>query len=514
MRPAPAGKTIPVAARRTRRSRAPKGHGVAEFGHGLRRDGSERTRESRRRPVAGNRARGKAQCAPLTPAAASPSVPPVMNSRWIALAAAAAVAALAALAATGDDADAQARLNFDDFPMERYGFIVTRAGHWLDVLNNIGEPIDIVFPSASGGRNPINYNLSPLPAGLEFDRNTRRLSGIPTEYEGDIRNTGQYFLTYEATDAARVTAKVIITLWVNAPIQLAGTTTDTTTVNTTETSTYLDTLNRNIRRAGSWYENSAISAVVPAREENIQFQFGSREGEPEYPLRRYEGYTFTLNTTREVTIKVDSDLDTEITLARASRSQEGSTHEGSRILAWSNLITAYSNEITLNLKPARYWLVVGGGAIFNRRGADGWIGSYALRISSPDFDRIVPTAGRIVLRRHDSTNNIEFRWLVDDTADEVLPALRFLPDSAPSGRWFSSSDVIYKGFSLGRINVRVNGADNSLDLAFTPSGGERIASNHFHVIPSDGIPPRGAGLWMSSAVIEWNATSRELNLAK
>ena len=52
----------------------------------------------------------------------------------------------------------------------------------------------VVLPFAVGGRGRLTYSLSPeLPPGLNFDRETRTLSGTPTM-------AGSYRITYEARD--------------------------------------------------------------------------------------------------------------------------------------------------------------------------------------------------------------------------------------------------------------------------------------------------------------------------
>ncbi len=59
----------------------------------------------------------------------------------------------------------------------------------------VGDTVDLTLPAAVGGAGPYTYTLGPLPAGLSFDRSTRRLSGTPTA-------PGATRMTYAATDAA------------------------------------------------------------------------------------------------------------------------------------------------------------------------------------------------------------------------------------------------------------------------------------------------------------------------
>lgn len=395
--------------------------------------------------MAGNGARGKAQCAPLTPAAASPSVPPVMNSRWIALAAAAAVAALAALALTGDDADAQARLNFDDFPLVEEGLIV----------GDIGHRIDTTLPAASGGRGQIQYSLSPLlPHGLEFNTNTRRLHGVP---QG---NSGHYMLDYEAVDAANNTAKVIISLWLNG----SGT-----------TGSDLGTLVHSIERLGGSLNASSVRYPYPDTR-------GLGRGvepyiEPSYSAGwRYAGYTFTLNKITELTIRLRTlggRDDTELSLMPIRLEEDR--------LRWGDfrrtvlLRGSSDGTITVNALPGRYW--VGIENRYNHSEGRTYGGRstlfYQLFIDSPDFDTL-PPVGQILAKRHNSDGRIEFWWRVYGSRDEIKPELRFLPINSPTNRWLSTSDIIYRGTNIGRINIRRNSADGRIQYAFTPTGGERV----------------------------------------
>ena len=75
----------------------------------------------------------------------------------------------------------------------------------------------VVLPLAVGGRGRLTYSLAPeLPPGLNFDRETRTLSGTPTM-------AGSYRITYEARDvdgkSAVLTATITITVEPQADIR-------------------------------------------------------------------------------------------------------------------------------------------------------------------------------------------------------------------------------------------------------------------------------------------------------
>ena len=75
-----------------------------------------------------------------------------------------------------------------------------------------GTDISLTLPIAAGGTAPYTYSLSAIPAGLQFDRNTRRLSGTPT-------TVGTTNATYTAKDASEQTASLTFTVTVTpAPI--------------------------------------------------------------------------------------------------------------------------------------------------------------------------------------------------------------------------------------------------------------------------------------------------------
>ena len=410
-----------------------------------------------------------------------------MNSRWIALAAAAAVAALAALAATGDDADAQARLNFDDFPLVEKGLIVSRIGH----------RIDTTLPAASGGRGQIQYSLSPLlPTGLEFNSDTRQLSGTP---QGD---PGQYFLDYNAVDSTNSTAKVIITIWLNIEVDernpnvLGRTTTD------------LGTLNRNISRWGRWHTDSATRRF-PC---NPEYQSMKCHEGPE--LSRWEGISFTLNRITEITISLTTSDSNTPAVMEINPVRIDQNIESIDLTDWHHIVRSGSrtSEITLNMRPGRFWIAVGGEfnpALFRGLSPTSgslYLGSYVLHLSSPDFN-LAPTSGYIIARRHNDDGRIEVRWMLENT-EEVLPQLRFLPANAPSGQWLSSSDIIVNGINLGRINIKINRGDRKIEYAFTTASGRRILVPNRY-FPADAIEEYYGSLWLTSSLIEWGGTTAE-----
>ena len=78
--------------------------------------------------------------------------------------------------------------------------------------------------------------------------------------------------------------------------------------------------------------------------------------------------------------------------------------------------------------------------------------------------------GRITARLL-ADDSIEFGW---ETASgiRVLPTLRFLTETSPTGRWLSSSDVIADGVNIGKINVRDE--DGRVEFGLTPRDGSRI----------------------------------------
>ena len=72
------------------------------------------------------------------------------------------------------------------------------APRWLDSVAdltfNVGVPVELTLPLASGGNGPLSYSLLPSVPGLSFDPATRTLSGTPTA-------AGSYPMTYTVVDA-------------------------------------------------------------------------------------------------------------------------------------------------------------------------------------------------------------------------------------------------------------------------------------------------------------------------
>ena len=63
----------------------------------------------------------------------------------------------------------------------------------------VGKPVHLTLPAATGGVGALHYSLSPLPAGLVFDGQTRVLSGTPTTAQAATA------ATYTVTDSATPT---------------------------------------------------------------------------------------------------------------------------------------------------------------------------------------------------------------------------------------------------------------------------------------------------------------------
>ena len=80
-----------------------------------------------------------------------------------------------------------------------------------DQTFEVGTPINLTLPIATGGTEPYTYSLDPIPAGLQFDTATQRLSGTPT-------TVGTTAATYTATDTTGSTASLNFTITVqNTP---------------------------------------------------------------------------------------------------------------------------------------------------------------------------------------------------------------------------------------------------------------------------------------------------------
>ena len=72
----------------------------------------------------------------------------------------------------------------------------------------MGTAVNLSLPAASGGNPPLSYELSPLPAGLSFDADTRVLSGIPTDPQE--QTTHAYTVRDRDNDAATLTFAITV----------------------------------------------------------------------------------------------------------------------------------------------------------------------------------------------------------------------------------------------------------------------------------------------------------------
>ena len=353
-----------------------------------------------------------------------------------------------------------APLEFVNFP-SAYSYINARKD----------QPIaDIVFPPASYGREPISYKIDPLPAGLEFNPDTRRLSGTPTGISlgGEVYDVfgGTQRFSYQAEDVSGGRDVQSITLRLNNPVPPR--------LRPAETTPELGTLDRNIIRRGAW---------IGAHTSDV---FRGQSLDPTEEI-----YTFQLSEPTELTIDLASD-DADASLEiDGRRNDDGGAGTDAKLI--------------VNLDAGSYQLKVSG---TSEQAIESGYYYYTLRISSPDFAPIVqtvPSAGRIVARRLDDAR-IEFAWHVEG-GDRVLPRNRYLPARPPTGRWLNSSDILVEGVSIGKINVRVHAgtghgefaADTGrVEFAFTPAGGERI-------LPQSRYFPASAAVnrWLRSTRIEW-----------
>ena len=68
------------------------------------------------------------------------------------------------------------------------------AGTYTATLT-VGTPVNLTLPAATGGDGALRYTLSPLPAGLAFNSQTRVLSGTPTTAQAATA------ATYTVTDS-------------------------------------------------------------------------------------------------------------------------------------------------------------------------------------------------------------------------------------------------------------------------------------------------------------------------
>ena len=82
-------------------------------------------------------------------------------------------------------------------------------GTIVDQTFEVGSPVALTLPVATGGTEPYTYTLSPIPEGLNFEGETRKLVGTPTR-------VGTTEVTYAATDAANASASLTFTITVRA----------------------------------------------------------------------------------------------------------------------------------------------------------------------------------------------------------------------------------------------------------------------------------------------------------
>ena len=110
--------------------------------------------------------------------------------------------------------------------------LVVRQRFQITVLEQVNltlpVPVDVTFlakvlvagfvlPAATGGSTPYTYEIAGLPAGIGFDRETRLVSGTPTE-------TGRFEVTYQVTDSTSgqaLTDSQTFTIIINAATALA-----------------------------------------------------------------------------------------------------------------------------------------------------------------------------------------------------------------------------------------------------------------------------------------------------
>ena len=102
-------------------------------------------------------------------------------------------------------------------------------------------------------------------------------------------------------------------------------------------------------------------------------------------------------------------------------------------------------------------------------------------------------AGRIVARRVER-GRTEFGYRVEG-GSIVLPRGRFLPASAPVGRWLNSTPVEVDGQSIGKISARLL-EDGRIEFSFVPTDGERFLPR------SRFFPVRSSGQWLASTLID------------
>ena len=85
-----------------------------------------------------------------------------------------------------------------------------------DQTFEVGTPVNVTLPIATGGTPPYTYTLSPIPAGLQFDTATQTLSGTPTAASPETP------VTYTATDTASASASLTFTITVEVNLDVNG----------------------------------------------------------------------------------------------------------------------------------------------------------------------------------------------------------------------------------------------------------------------------------------------------
>ena len=95
--------------------------------------------------------------------------------------------------------------------------VVDAPDNQLFAYNSFINPF--ALPAASGGTEPYAYELSGLPDGLEFDPDTRVLSGTPRELHSNAPAT-DYTATYTVTDNGGGSASDTFTIMVEPRVSL------------------------------------------------------------------------------------------------------------------------------------------------------------------------------------------------------------------------------------------------------------------------------------------------------
>ena len=85
-----------------------------------------------------------------------------------------------------------------------------------DQTFEVGTPVSLTLPNATGGTPPYTYTLSPIPAGLHFDNATQILSGTPTTA------TTATLATYTVTDATGASASLTFTITIEVNLDVNG----------------------------------------------------------------------------------------------------------------------------------------------------------------------------------------------------------------------------------------------------------------------------------------------------